>query len=529
MTDANAGGLIRALQDPSLYDHPVREFQLHETHISWVILTGDYAYKIKKPLDFGFLDFSSLERRRHFCHEELRLNRRLAPDLYLDVVPITGSAESPRFGGEGDVFEYAIRMRQFDQSQLLDSRQQAGTLSPELLAELARDVAGFHASLPRAPADKPLGTPEAVTAAMQENFDQCREILNDPQLLAQLDLLEAWAQSTAERLTPKIAERHSEGHVRECHGDLHLANITVFNDQVTVFDCIEFSEPFRYIDVINDLAFLLMDLEARDEYALSSRVLNTYLEYSGDFGALPLLSMYKAYRAMVRAKIALLTMGNPELGEQGRQELLDRYAEYAELAESYTGIPDRYLLATTGLSGSGKSVVSQALGDQLGLIRLRSDVERKRLFGLAPLDSSRSATGEGLYTAEANQRTYDTLAGLSARLLATGLPVIVDSACLRQSEREQLEAVAESQGVPFVLLDCQVPDDVRRDWVRERDGDASEAGEDLLEQQNSWLEPLSEREKSHTIHINTTSRQAAQALAARIRAHLGLAGDTTGG
>ncbi len=522
MSDATTDNLIQALQNPALYDHPVTDFQVLETHISWVILTGDYAYKIKKPMDFGFLDFSTLERRRHFCEEELRLNRRLAKDLYLEVLPITGTPEEPCLGGNGEAFEYAIRMRQFDQDALFDVRQEQGNLAPSLLTSLARQVAEFHDTLPPVPAGKALGTPEAVYAAMQENFDQIRPLLTDPALLSQLDNLEDWTRTTFERHKDQVRQRHHDGYVRECHGDLHLANITVFNDQVTVFDGIEFNEPFRWIDVINDLAFLLMDLESRREYGRANLVLNTYLEYRGDFEALALLPLYKTYRALVRAKIALFTRGNPSLTEAEQDGLLQRYRDYANLAESYGDIPNHYLLATTGLSASGKTCVSAAMAGELGLIRLRSDVERKRLFGLRPLDQSHSAAGSNLYTEEANANTYRRLAELAARLLEAGLPVIVDAACLKEQERTLIAEVAETHSVPFALLHCEAPEALRRDWIRKRTGDASEATEELLDAQQSWFEPLTQDEKTHTVHIHTEQEHVGEALAGRIRQHLGL-------
>lgn len=522
MSDAQPGDLILALQDPALYDHPVSEFQVLETHISWVILTGPFAYKIKKPMDFGFLDFSTLERRQRFCEEELRLNSRLADKLYLDVLPITGSPDSPVIGGDGEAFEYAIRMRQFDQSDLFDARQERGQLEPGLLLTLARQTADFHDKVPRVPEEKPLGTPAAVYAGMQENFDQIRPMIDDPALLAQLDQLEGWTLCTFDRLRGLVQKRRDGGFVRECHGDLHLANITVYDGEVTVFDCIEFSEPFRWIDVMNDLAFLLMDLESRREYALSSLVLNTYLEFRGDFDGLALLPLYKAYRALVRAKIALFTMNNPTLGEAEKQGLMQRYRDYATLAETYSEIPSRFLLATTGLSGSGKSVVSQALALNLGLVRLRSDVERKRLFGLGPLDKSKSGLNTNIYAPEATRQTYDLLASRAEQLLATGLPVIVDAACLKVSEREQLEAVAENQGVPFVLIDCEAPDALRRKWVSVRANDASEADTSLLDEQKTWLEPITMAERSHTVHVHTEEDRVAEALADRIRQHIGL-------
>ena len=522
MSDAPSNDLILALQNAEHYDHAVSDFQVLETHISWVILTGEYAYKIKKPMDFGFLNFSTLERRKHFCEEELRLNKRLADSLYLEVLPISGTAQAPELNGTGEPIEYAIRMRQFNQSDLLDVRQEKGTLEPELLTSLAQQVANFHDTLPRVPDGKPLGTPDAVYAAMQENFDQIRPLIDDKALLDQLDNLEQWTRSTFERHRDLIAQRHADGFVRECHGDLHLANITVYEGEVTVFDCIEFSEPFRWIDVINDLAFLLMDLESRQETRLANLVLNRYLEYRGDFDALPLLPLYKAYRAMVRGKIALFTRGNPSLSDAEKEGLMQKYRSYAQLAEDYSAIPNPYLLAMTGLSASGKSVISADMAGELGLVRLRSDVERKRLFGLAPLDDSKSDIGENIYTEEANQKTYEHLAKLADKLLMGGMPVIVDAACLREAERDLLTDVAENHGLPFALIHCEAPEESRRQWIRERDGDASEATEELLEAQASWFEPLTAQEKTHTVHLYTDQDHLAEAVADRIRQHFGM-------
>ncbi|PCM43089.1 AAA family ATPase [Marinobacter sp. ANT_B65] len=522
MSETSPDNLLLALQDPELYNHPVDGFQVIETHISQVILTGQYAYKIKKPMNFGFLDFSTLERRKHFCEEELRLNRRLAEPLYLEVLPITGTPEEPVIGGEGEPFEYTLKMRQFRQDQLFDHLQETGDLKPELLSSLAQQVAGFHSGLEPVAEDKPLGTPEAVYAAMQENFDQIRPMLDEGGLLSQLDNLEAWTRTTFERQRDLIAKRRENGLVRECHGDLHLANITVYDGKVTIFDCIEFNEPFRWIDVINDLAFLLMDLESRGEPALANLVLNTYLEYRDDFEALPLLPLYKAYRALVRAKIALFTLANPSLSEEEKTALMQRYSDYAQLAEDYSNIPNPYLLATVGLSASGKTCVSAALSRELGLIRLRSDVERKRLHGLAPLESSRSSTGGNLYSDEATEKTYERLAKLAGDLLASGFPVIVDAACLKERERTMLSSVAESQGAPFALIHCEAPEDLRKEWVRKRKGDASEATIELLDIQKDWFEPLTDKESTYTAHLHTDQEHVAEAVADRIRQHFGL-------
>ncbi|MDX1589177.1 MAG: AAA family ATPase [Oleiphilaceae bacterium] len=516
--------LIQALQDPSRFDHEVRDIQWQETHISWVILTGSYAYKIKKPMDFGFLDFSTLERRKRFCEEEVRLNRRLAPDLYLGVLPITGSPEDPRLGGDEEPFEYAIQMRQFDQSGLLPALVERGELKEDHIDQLARQVAVFHQSIPAVDSDSPLGSVSGVEAPLLQNFEQIRPMISDPSRLKQLDRIAAWSESTLERLKPVIAQRHENGFVRECHGDLHLANITLHEGRVTVFDCIEFNDEFRFIDVFNDLSFLLMDLEDRGLTRYANRLLDRYLEHTGDFGALPLLQFYKAYRAMVRGKIALFTMGNEGLSEEQQQAHYRRYCQYADLAESYAGIPERFLILTRGYSGSGKSHAALHLSETLGAIRIRSDVERKRLFGLGPKDSSRAALDQGIYTPEATQRTYQHLAELARLILQAGQAVIVDSAALRQPERELLLSVAEEHGVPGMILDCDAPETVLRQRLQRRTagGDSvSEADEKVLDKQLQVAEPLTEAEKSRALRIDTDQVNILEDLSKRIKAHFG--------
>lgn len=507
-----ASGLISTLQEPRCYPHPVDRVELIETHISWLLLTGEHVYKIKKPLDLGFLDFRELDARRHFCEEELRLNRRLAEPVYEAVVPITGTPEAPRVNGEGTAIEYAVRMRQFDPEQTLDRLCDRGELTPEHLDELAGRVAAFHETVPALPPDSPLGDPEALKEAMTDNLTTALEKLEDTADRQQAQALLEWTRDTFEQQRERIQRRLSEGHVRECHGDLHLGNIALFEGRITVFDCIEFNPGFRWIDTANDLAFLLMDLQSRGHPEWSARVLNQYLEYGGDFDALPLLRLFSAYRAMVRAKIALLS---PAETDGDRQQNLDRYRRYAELAEHYSLIPQPWLAATTGYSASGKSRLSAALAEQFSMIRLRSDVERKRLFGLRPTDFSDSAQDDGIYTQEATRQTYQRLERLAREALATGYPVIVDSAALRRDERNALAEVAESLAIPFVLIACEAPETVLRERIRERGrqtGEVSEANEAILEQQLRDSDPIGDDERSHTIHVHTHRPGAQDAL-----------------
>ncbi|GGY04591.1 hypothetical protein GCM10007160_35290 [Litchfieldella qijiaojingensis] len=510
--------LIQALQDPKRYDHPVTGFALHETHISWVLLTGEFAYKIKKPVDFGFLDFSSLEQRKHFCDEEVRLNRRLAPDLYVGVVPITGSPSDPRLGGEGEAFEYAVCMHQFDTHQMLNELYGEGRLQVAHMDELADQIADFHENLPATQGE--LGTPAAVRKDAEENFQQIHPLLDQAAQRDQLGRLATWSHETFTRLEPHLSRRHQEGHVRECHGDLHLANITLYQNRVTVFDCIEFNKGLRWIDTCNDLAFLLMDLEHRGAPQLANRVLNRYLQLSGDFDCLPLLDFYKAYRAIVRAKIALLTRGNPDLSNKDKKELLDQYQSYADLAEGYSMPRKRYLLVTSGVSGSGKSWLSQRLAQSLNLIWLRSDVERKRLFGLKPHMHSHSQPDSDIYTPQATRDTYQRLAELAADVLEAGYPVIVDSTALHQEERDRLIQVAASRNIPYLLLDCSAPESQRRQWLRARakeGGDPSEADEVIMERQQAVVEPITKAERAYSLEVDATAEAAANDVEKRIR------------
>lgn len=505
-------GLISALQTPECYPHPVSDIRLIETHISWVLLTGDYVYKIKKPLDLGFLDFRELSARRYYCEEELRLNRRLAEPVYEAVVPITGSPESPAINGDGTPIDYAVRMRQFDPEQTLDRLSERNELTPEQLDELAERVASFHDSVPSLSPDSPMANTDDLRDAMVDNVTTALEHLQEAGDRQQAQALLEWIRDTFEQQRERLQQRLADGRIRECHGDLHLGNIALFQGRITVFDCIEFNPEFRWIDTANDLAFLLMDLESRGHPAWSARVLNHYLEHSGDYEALPLLRLFSAYRAMVRAKIALLS---PADSSEAEQQNLDRYRRYAELAERYSMIPQPWLAATTGFSASGKSRFSSALAEQFSMIRLRSDVERKRLFGLGPTESSNSAQDAGIYTQDATRQTYQRLQALAHRALATGYPVIVDSAALHQKERDGLSEVAESLGVPFVLIACEAPESVLRERIRERarrSGEVSEADEAVLDQQLGSADPIGESERSHTIHVHTHTPGALEAL-----------------
>lgn len=513
--------LIAALQNPAIFPHPVEEFQVIETHISWVILTGHYAYKIKKAVNFGFLDFTDIDARKHFCGEEVRLNQRLTDGLYLEVVAITGSIDAPELNGTGEAIEYAVKMRQFPQTQLLGDMQKRGELCETHIDALAKQIARFHDEAPRVPAEHALGDPHAIMAPIRQNFEQIRPLLTEPADLQQLDALEAWAEDSFTRLLPLLEQRRHNGSIRECHGDIHLGNATLLDGEVVLFDCIEFNEPFRLIDVASDAAFLAMDLEDRGLKPLSRRFINAWLELSGDYQAMPLINFYKAYRAMVRGKVNLFRLGQ-ETDPVQRAVIVRQYRSYANLAESYSAIPSRLLAITHGISAVGKSSVAMRLVEALGALRFRSDFERKRLFG--EQDSEQQNTlGGGIYNPNASAATYQRLHSLAADALLAGFPVVIDATYLKTEQRHDAWQIAENTGTPFLILDCQAPDEVVATWLKQRQAeglDPSDATADVILAQRQHLEPLNATETAQSYRVNTHDAATLDNLISQIRKRL---------
>ncbi len=492
--------LIAALLRPDRYPHPVATVEHLQTHISHILLAGDYAYKIKRPVNLGFLDFTSLAQRHGYCEQELRLNRRLAPDLYLDCLPIGGSRAQPALGG-APAIEYAVRMRRFPQEALLDRALAAGHLESRHFEALARQLANFHRAIPVADPAAPFGEPEQVRQPMLDDFTYTRPRLSDPADLAVLAEVEHWTLETSAQLRPRLMERKVGGWIREGHGDLHLGNMILNDDgSITIFDCIEFSDALRWIDVVNDLAFLTMDLHSRGAGRFAQRLLNAWLEFSGDFAGMALLAYYQVYRAMVRAKVNAIQSCQEGVTDADRAAAREQRRDYLRLALALTQQPAPFLLITHGVSGSGKSRRTGQLLEVLpGAIRIRADVERKRLFGLGPLDDSRSAFGQGLYTAEASARTYQRLFELTDQLLAAGHPALVDATFMKRAHREPFRELAARHGVPFILLECGADADILRERVaarQKRGDDATEADVAVLEWQLQCVEPPASDEHS---------------------------------
>ena len=488
--DPAASRLIAAMNDASAFGHPVGAIRMVETHISWVLLTGEYAYKIKKPVDFGFLDFSSLEKRRHYCHEELRLNRRFAPQIYLDVVEIRGSESAPRIDGEGDVIEYAIKMREFSQDCLLSSYAARDQLSAAIVDAIADQVSRIHLDSDRADPGSAFGRATQVAHWSEENLVHIASAIPPEYLPNSYFALKRWYREN-ESLLSVIDRRRDEGYVRDCHGDLHLGNMALIEDRVTLFDCIEFNPELRWIDTISEVAFIAMDLHARGYARFCWRFLNRYFTLGGDYDGIGLLRYYFVYRALVRAKVEALRVDQEIFNSDSYRDHIAPAIDYIDLASQWAQSHRAGLIIMYGLSGSGKSTVAAQLAQKLGAIQIRSDVERKRMHGLAAEDSSDSALDRGIYTAQATAATYQRLREIAASIIDADFSVIVDATLLQQAQRLELLQMPSARTCHRIIIDCEAPLPELRRRVLEREQDASEASLEVLEHQLLQREPIS--------------------------------------
>ncbi len=504
--------LISALLDPTRHPHPVDRVELLQTHGAWVLLAGDRAYKIKKPVALSFMDFSTLDKRRAACEAELRVNSRFAPPdpasrIYLAALPITGTAQAPVIGGDPEkAIEWAVQMRRFPELDRLDHVAARGELTSAMLQALARHVASFQATAAVSDEDSPWGRPDDVAGFARDNLASLRSTLSDDADLHTVAALSDWTETRLNQLTPLLQQRRAEGRVREGHGDLHLANLVRLGGGVMAFDAIEFNDALRWIDVASDIAFTWMDLWHIDQAGLAHVLLSEWLDASGDVSAPAVLPFFAVYRALVRAKVAGIRWAQLGASPDQAALALEEVRTYLQLASSLAGLPPSQpspcLVITHGLSGSGKTWASTrwlAAQHDGRAVRLRSDVERKRLHGLAALAASGSGLNTGLYSAEAHGDTYASLRSRAAELLDQGWRVIVDAAFLRQHERQAFADLAGAQGVPFAILACEAPVGVLRERIRARQGaggDASEATLAVLDQQLGWVEPLSSAERA---------------------------------
>ncbi len=489
--------LLRSLGEAGSYPGFHGLVQRIDTHASAVFLVGDLAYKVKKAVDYGFLDYSTLARRKRFCAKEVRLNRRLAPQTYLGVKSIAGSPKHPVMGGGGPAIEYAVVMRRFGEQSVLANKQAAGCLGPVEIDAVALEVAEFHGRIACADMDSEFGKPAIVFWPMRENFAQLQPLIQQPGDRQRLNAIKQWTENRLSVLEGRLMQRREQGFIRECHGDLHLGNVAWVDGRPLIFDGIEFNRKLFWIDVVSDIAFFAMDLEERGARDLSRRFVNLYLETTGDCEGLHLLRLYLVYRAMVRAKVAALTASRQTgLAAGGKQS---ESAAYLALALAYTQRQKPFIVLMHGLSGSGKSTVALEIVERCGALRLRSDVERKRIGG--------RQERAGLYSAAMTEQTYGRLARLAEIVVSAGFPVVIDSTSLKRQQRDLFVVLAAKMRCECRIVDVNgdVEELRRRIEARLTAGkDASDADCGVLQAQIAGREPLTPEERRRTITVDTS-------------------------
>lgn len=508
---------IDDLLRPDAFPHEVNELQLRETHISWVILTGQFAYKIKKPVKLDFIDASTLERRRHHCEEEIRLNRRFAPDLYVGMVAITLKNGRAVVGTDGPAVDYAVRMRQFSASEELPALLARNDVDAAQVTALGQRLAEFHLDAKVAPTMRAPEKTEQICSSLFGNLSQLLQSANLIEQRARLERLVAWTRNTARELEPSFLFRESEGFVREGHGDLHAANIVRHDGHLVPFDCIEFDPSLRWIDVIDDVAFLVMDLMSHERADLVTALLSRYLEVTGDYAGMRLLPFYAAYRALVRAKVDALSVRSVPARAAEFRERLERRLR---AAESWTTHRQPTLILMHGASGSGKSWLSSRLVPEIPAIRIRSDLERKRLAHLNSTQSAAAGVRQGIYSQRFSHRTYERLAECAEECLRAGFNVIVDASFLEADDRERFHALARELGAAHLIVSCEADAITLSERITERSSsgeDPSDATLAVLDAQLREFKPISASEDLSVIAVDTQMPNVVQRVVQEIR------------
>ncbi|MEB3281504.1 MAG: AAA family ATPase [Lyngbya sp.] len=501
MTDSSLPILIEQMLQPSFYPHPVTEpIELVQTHISFILLTGDYSYKVKKSVNLGFLDFSIIQKRQHFCQEELRLNKPLAPEFYLEVLPISKVGDRFQLSDDSHPVEYTLKMRQFPQDNLLINLFKAGKITFEDLGKLGKKVADFHLNAPTNDYIRQFGKIAKVRQAIEQNYEQTDQYIDIAQTQEQYDETRQFTDKFLQEHESLFQSRIEKNWIRECHGDLHLKNMFFWQNEVMLFDRIEFNEEFRFVDVMYDVAFIVMDLDGRERSDLSNEFLNSYIEQTGDWEGLQILPFYLCRQAYVRAKVNSMMLDEPEISDDKKQEIQQEAGLYYQLAWKYTRQKLGRILIMSGLSGSGKSTVARQLARRINGIQIRSDAVRKHLGGIGLNERGT----EELYTEEMTQKTYERLLELGLILASQGFTVILDAKYDRLQLREKVIKECESHQLPLNILQCVAPVEVLRSRLESRSGDITDATVDLLESQQQQAEPFTQQEKAYVTSINTT-------------------------
>lgn len=494
--------VIKALMDPQNYDEPAKQVKTMQTHISHIFLTGKYVYKVKKPVDFGFLDFSTLEKREFYCERELELNRRLCEDMYLEVVPINERDGRIKVKGKGEPVEYAVKMRELPQDRIMTKLLEEDEVDEKLINRIAEKIADFHSNAETNDEINENGSVETIKLNWDENFDQTRVFIGRTIDKEQFEKIEQKINEFIEKNKNLFEERIAAGKIRDCHGDLYSKNIFV-TKKIYIFDCIEFNDRFRYSDVASDVAFFTMDLDFHGKEDLSNYFIEKYLEYLEDPGMLKLLSFYKCYRAYVRGKVTSFELDDPSISESEKTKARKLAKRYFDLALTYAKklLTRPVLITMCGLTGTGKSFLCEELRKRTGAKVIRSDIVRKELAGIKPTTPRLVEYGSGIYSKEFTEKVYAEMLERAKDSLKTGAPCILDATFSRKKHREEASKVAGSLDVPLLIVECICPENIIRERLANRiKGVAPSDGRwEIYQEQKKNFETIQHSEQSLTI------------------------------
>ena len=489
--------LVGYLKEPSSYAHDVEgEIEVHETHISVVLLVGEYAYKIKRPLKTEFLDYSTLQKRKYYCEEELRLGRRYAENLYLKVVPIGWSDHRIGVDVDGAAVEYAVMMRRFPNGALLSEQADAGTLSTPAIICLAKEVAEFHQSARVCDLGFADGWYDFLETNSASLFDQLA-LTVPPHLAMTLSDVRRWSDDFLANHRGLFLQRIQDGYIRECHGDMHLQNVVMLDGKPVLFDGIEFNDRLRWIDTLSDMTFLSMDLAFRGHLELARSFTNAYLERMSDYRSARLMRWFSTYRAIIRAMAASMKAEQVELGVAARTAAREEADNHVALAHQFTLATEPELWITHGVSGSGKTTASETVVRRHGAIRLRSDIVRKNAFCMGAGELASEQETAEIYSESSTRATYESLYRTAADILSGGYSVVIDATFLRRRDRRDFRRLADEKCVSFKILDCRADAQTLRRRIAdrmERNDDASDADISVLTVQLATQEPLTDEE-----------------------------------
>lgn len=459
-------GKLDSLLHPQAYPHETQPIQLLQTQMSFVFLTGDYAYKVKKPVNLGYLDYTTLQKRRFFCQQELELNRRLCPDVYLAVVPIAEDKDGLRVEGQGKPVEYAVKMIQLPQDRMMDVLLPQGKVTEKMVAGVAEKLAAFHRKARKSPEIAAFGDLAIVRQNASENFSQTGKYIGLCLSSTMYERIKGYTADFVAHNASLFDKRAKEGRIRDCHGDLHAAHVC-FANGICIYDCIEFNDRFRYSDVSSEIAFLAMDLDRYQQDHLSRRFVDTYIERSGDTEILTLLNFYKCYRAYVRGKVESFKLDDPLIPNEEKRAILATARRYFDLACLYTKT-EPFLIITMGLMGTGKTTIANALGQRLGCAVISSDVTRKKLAKIPPTEHRFEEFHSGIYSEDFSRRTYDAILAEAGEVLSRGESVILDASFRRREERARVRRMAEEKGADLVVLECKLGEEEARRRLEQR-------------------------------------------------------------